>query len=153
MFNFSLIYYRTHRYSHFKPLTRFVNSFWRLQWLFTFNFRAINSKTYKIWPEKFFENLLNNLFWSHQCMYGYEIFTQYTFIEFPDFYLSGILIFSFLGPKAAIFKIFGRGELRKRPKNWKKGKNQNSAEIKVWKLTKGILCENFIYVHALMASE
>ena len=43
-------------------------------------------------------------------MYEYEILTQYTFKEFPDFYLSGILIFSFLRPKTAIFKIFGRGD-------------------------------------------
>jgi hypothetical protein len=34
-------------------------------------------------------------------MYGYGILTQYTFMEFPDFYLGGILIFSF-------FSIFGR---------------------------------------------
>ena len=95
----------------------------------------------------------NNLFWSRQCMYGYKILTQYTFKEFPDFYLSGILIFSFLRPKTAIFKIFGRGESRKRPKNWKKWKNQNSAEIKVGELNKGILCENFISIHALVASE
>ena len=82
----------------------------------------------------------NNLFWSRQCMYGYEILTQYTFKEFPDFYLSGILIFSFLRPKNAIFTIFGRGETRKRRKNRQKGKNQNSAEIKVWEHHKGILC-------------
>ncbi len=86
-------------------------------------------------------------------MYGYGILTQYTFMEFPDFYLGGILIFSFLRPKTAILTIFGGGEPRKRQKNRKKGKNQNSAEIKVWELHKGILCSNSISIHALMASE
>ena len=82
----------------------------------------------------------NNLAGSRQCMYGYEILTQYTFMVFPDFYLGGFLIFSFLRPKTAIFTIFGGGETRKRRKNRQKGKNQNSAEIKVWEHHKGILC-------------
>ncbi len=43
-------------------------------------------------------------------MYGYEILTQYTFMVFPDFYLGGFLIFSFLRPKTAIFTIFGGGK-------------------------------------------
>jgi hypothetical protein len=50
------------------------------------------------------------------------------------------LIFSFLRPKTAIFTIFGGGETRKWRKNREKGKNQNSAEIKVWEHHKGILC-------------
>ena len=60
-------------------------------------------------------------------MYEYEILTQHTFMEFPNFYLGGILIFSFLRLKTAILTIFGEGGTRKRPKNLKKGKNQNSG--------------------------
>ena len=50
--------------------------------------------------------------------YGYEIFTQYTFIEFPDFYLSGILIFSFFFVKIINFPdspysyFFGKGGVK-----------------------------------------
>ena len=82
MFSFSLIYYRTHRYGHFKPLTRFVNSFWRSQWLFTFNFRQFNSKIYKIWPQKVFWKITNNFFlkppvhvgiWNFNIIYLYWV--------------------------------------------------------------------------------
>ena len=55
-------------------------------------------------------------------MYGYEILTQHTFMEFPDFYLGEILIFSFLRPKTAILTIFCEGGTRKRQKKLKKGK-------------------------------
>ena len=58
--------------------------------------------------------LQNNLAGSRQCMYRYEILTQYTFMVFPYFYLGGFLIFLFLRPKTAIFTIFGRGETRER---------------------------------------
>ena len=70
------------RYGHFKPLTRFVNSFWRSQWLFTFNFRQFNSKIYKIWPQKVFWKITNNFFlkppvhvgiWNFNIIYLYWV--------------------------------------------------------------------------------
>jgi len=65
-------------------------------------------------------------------MYGYEILTQYTFMEFPDFYLGGILIFSFLHPKTASLTIFGEGGNTKTTKKLKKRKKSKFSLDKSW---------------------